>query len=69
MSDKNFYAFGYLISCNDIVIFMNIDPVLNKNINLNTKLIVDIKEDSIHTVNNILYRDIEYDKEYVILSS
>ena len=48
---------------------MNIDPVLNKNINLNTKLIVDIKEDSIHTVNNILYRDIEYDKEYVILSS
>ena len=69
MSDNNFYAFGYLISCNDIVIFMNIDPVLNKNINLNTKLIVDIKEDSIHTVNNILYRDIEYDKEYVILSS
>ena len=69
MSDNNFYAFGYLISCNDIVIFVNIDPVLNKNINLNTKLIVDIKEDSIHTVNNILYRDIQYDKEYVILSS
>ena len=39
-----------------IFIFANIDPILNKNINLNTKLIVDIKEDSIYTVNNILYR-------------
>jgi len=69
MADNNFYAFGYLISCNEIVIFISIDPTLNKNINLNTKLIVNAKSEVSHTVNNVIYRDIEYEKEYVILNT
>jgi hypothetical protein len=69
MYDNNFYAFGYLISCNDIVIFIKIDPMLNKNINLNTKLIVNAKNETVHNVNNVIFRNIEYDKDYVILDT
>ena len=69
MTDNKFYGFGYLISCNEIVIFINIDTSLNKNINLNTKLIVNAKSEESYNVNNVIFRDIEYEKGYVVLDT
>ena len=69
MVDDTFYAFGYLKSCDNIVLFISIDPYMNKNINLDTKLIVDFKEESIHRVKDIIFRNIEFKKDYVVLNN
>ena len=58
-----------LKSCDNIVLFISIDPYMNKNINLDTKLIVDFKEESIHRVKDIIFRNIEFKKDYVVLNS
>ena len=69
MYDDTFYPFGYLKSCNDIVLFLSVDPNVNKNIDLDTKLIVNFKEESIHRIKDYIFRNIEFKKEYVVLKS
>lgn len=69
MVDDTFYPFGYLKSCDNIVLFISIDPFMNKNINLDTKLIVDYEKQSMHRVNDIIFRNIEFKKDYIVLNN
>ena len=57
----------YLKSCNDIVLFLSVDPNVNKNIDLDTKLIVNFKEESIHRIKDYILTNIEIQERIFII--